>query len=192
MLGKQKCCNGGLEARRGHLTSAPWLSLPGLNCCCCGEMLSITRCTHPMTKRWIFLRKCKRVTIDKMGIKVNTFRLYNAQHKYEIGQNTTVKNMLNLVKCSIVKTGKHCKLSNLIKSCPLKLEAAYFVARLPHKPIKLATSSVAVILVLTQIWNFVLRSFQPSSLGSNSVTSRDRAVNRRRQMRGERILGFWS
>ena len=148
MLGKQKCCNGGLEARRGHLTSAPWLSLPGLNCCCCcGEMLSITRCTHPMTKRWIFLRKCKRVTIDKMGIKVNTFRLYNAQHKYEIGQNTTVKNMLNLVKCSIVKTGKHCKLSNLIKSCPLKLEAAYFVARLPHKPIKLATSSVAVILV---------------------------------------------
>ena len=23
MLGKQKCCNGGLEARRGHLTSAP-------------------------------------------------------------------------------------------------------------------------------------------------------------------------
>lgn len=147
---------------------------------------------HGALIRWQWDGKCKRVTIDKMGIKVNTFRLYNAQHKYEIGQNTTVKNMLNLVKCSIVKTGKHCKLSNLIKSCPLKLEAAYFVARLPHKPIKLATSSVAVILVLTQIWNFVLRSFQPSSLGSNSVTSRDRAVNRRRQMRGERILGFWS
>ena len=27
-LGKQKCCNGGLEACRGHLTPALWLSLP--------------------------------------------------------------------------------------------------------------------------------------------------------------------
>ena len=59
-------------------------------------------------------------------------------------QNTNMKSDKNGF---IVKTGKHCKLSNLIKSCPLKLEAAYFVARLPHKPIKLATSSVAVILV---------------------------------------------
>ena len=42
MLGKQKCCNGGLEARRGHLTPAPRLSLPRLRSCCCGEMLSIT------------------------------------------------------------------------------------------------------------------------------------------------------
>ena len=41
MLGKQKCCNGGLEARRGHLTPAPRLSLPRLRSCC-GEMLSIT------------------------------------------------------------------------------------------------------------------------------------------------------